>query len=339
MKGWVYVIANESMPGLVKVGFSTKDPSMRADELNHTGSPLPYKVLYDVLVHEPYQKEQISHRILTKHKEGKEWFRCGVEIAIAAIKQASGNDLIIESYLIGNTQDKVESLNSLAEMTNRWQEHTNNLKTIERLAHENRDSQIRQVNVKYKTILELLVVPKPFWMFWIAGAILVSVGLNILSLSISDKAILWISIIGGAMVGVWLLMPYWEERKPRQYLNEFRRGEEEKRSIFERYEHEMMVLFEKESALTARINAEITVNMPTFGLKITDSPSMMQKSPEELSLLNEDLALLEADFPITAANYKGMQAELLRQSKIIEAHKNYEVANAYTRDKQEKLFQ
>ena len=42
MKGWVYVISNQAMPDLVKVGFSTKDPTLRASELNHTGSPHPY---------------------------------------------------------------------------------------------------------------------------------------------------------------------------------------------------------------------------------------------------------------------------------------------------------
>ena len=26
MKGWVYILSNESLEGLVKIGFSTKDP-------------------------------------------------------------------------------------------------------------------------------------------------------------------------------------------------------------------------------------------------------------------------------------------------------------------------
>lgn len=35
MRGWVYVISNPTIPGLVKIGFSTKDPLLRAEELNH----------------------------------------------------------------------------------------------------------------------------------------------------------------------------------------------------------------------------------------------------------------------------------------------------------------
>jgi len=38
MKGWVYVISNKAMSGLVKVGYSTKDPELRAAELSHTAS-------------------------------------------------------------------------------------------------------------------------------------------------------------------------------------------------------------------------------------------------------------------------------------------------------------
>ena len=64
MNGWVYVISNKAMLGLVKVGYTTKDPELRADELNHTGSPYPYIVEYEVLIEDPYQVEQRVHRRL-----------------------------------------------------------------------------------------------------------------------------------------------------------------------------------------------------------------------------------------------------------------------------------
>jgi len=43
-KGWVYVTSNSELPGLVKVGFSTKVPSVRAEELSSTGLPEPHGV-------------------------------------------------------------------------------------------------------------------------------------------------------------------------------------------------------------------------------------------------------------------------------------------------------
>jgi hypothetical protein len=98
MKGWVYVITNAAMPGLVKVGFTMNDPEIRARELNHTGSPHPYIVAYDILVDEPRQIEQSTHKLLLQKLEKKEWFRCSSEEAIAAIKLIAGNNVITESY-------------------------------------------------------------------------------------------------------------------------------------------------------------------------------------------------------------------------------------------------
>ena len=104
MKGWVYVITNRAMPSMVKVGFSTKDPDLRANELNHTGSPHPYRVEYEALVEEPYTIEQKTHQLLSLTREGKEWFNCSVVEAIAAIKQIAGKGIIHEALKDVDTQ-------------------------------------------------------------------------------------------------------------------------------------------------------------------------------------------------------------------------------------------
>lgn len=90
IRGWVYVISNEAMPGLVKIGFSTKDPILRAAELNSTGAPHPYQVVYDILVAGPRDIEQRVHAAMSKMKEGKEWFRCSADEAIEAIRHIAG---------------------------------------------------------------------------------------------------------------------------------------------------------------------------------------------------------------------------------------------------------
>ena len=72
LRGWVYIITNRAMPDLIKIGFSTKDPVLRAQELNHTGTPHPYCVAYDALVFEPHASEQEMHEIFSAKKEGKE---------------------------------------------------------------------------------------------------------------------------------------------------------------------------------------------------------------------------------------------------------------------------
>lgn len=109
MKGWVYVITNKAMPGLVKVGYSMKDPELRAAELNHTGSPHPYDVDYEVLVEEPYSVEQMAHGRLIDRREGKEWFRCSVEEAISEIKAIIQSKALVENFKRAD-REKVEAI-------------------------------------------------------------------------------------------------------------------------------------------------------------------------------------------------------------------------------------
>jgi hypothetical protein len=97
MKGWVYIITNKAMPNLIKVGFSTKDPELRALELNNTGNPYPYKVEYDILVYNPRNVEQVAHSLLKNYHENKEWFHCSIEIAITAIREASADEILLEN--------------------------------------------------------------------------------------------------------------------------------------------------------------------------------------------------------------------------------------------------
>lgn len=92
------------MPGLVKVGYSTKDPSLRAEELNHTGSPHPYVVEYEILTWDPRDIEQSVHSRLKEKREGKEWFRCTIEEAIVAIKDEVGKDSLLENYIKANRE-------------------------------------------------------------------------------------------------------------------------------------------------------------------------------------------------------------------------------------------
>lgn len=101
VKGWVYIITNRAMPGLVKVGYSMKDPALRAAELNHTGNPHPYDVQYECLVRNPRDVEQATHGRLASRREGKEWFRCDIPVAIQEIRYVAANSIFLENTFSG----------------------------------------------------------------------------------------------------------------------------------------------------------------------------------------------------------------------------------------------
>jgi len=97
IRGWVYIITNKTMPGLLKVGYSSKDPILRAKELAQTGLAHPYVVQYDVLVKGPKDIEQRVHKILYARREGKEWFRCSVNEAIKEIRTLVAGKVLLEN--------------------------------------------------------------------------------------------------------------------------------------------------------------------------------------------------------------------------------------------------
>lgn len=97
MRGWVYVLSNRAMPGLLKIGYSLKDPDLRARELEQTGVPHPFTVEYELLTIEPREIEQGVHHILHEKRERKEWFRCDLQQAMLAIRHVANGREIIEN--------------------------------------------------------------------------------------------------------------------------------------------------------------------------------------------------------------------------------------------------
>lgn len=140
IRGWVYVMTNKSMSGLVKIGYSTKDPSVRADELG-TGSPSKYEVVYDVLVNDPQPIEQRLHKILAHKREGNEWFRCGISEAVSEIRTVVGKGAITE-YL--SDQLDVRSATVLPPINQHMQKSTSRAYSIAKLKEEM--EQIRKQN-------------------------------------------------------------------------------------------------------------------------------------------------------------------------------------------------
>lgn len=59
--GYVYVLTNPSMPGLVKVGKTTRDPEQRALELWQTGVPEPFHVHHYSRVPDCHEAEARVH--------------------------------------------------------------------------------------------------------------------------------------------------------------------------------------------------------------------------------------------------------------------------------------
>jgi hypothetical protein len=91
-EGWVYVLTNDAMPELVKIGYTMNDPAIRAEELSSdTGVPLPFVVAYKALVVNPKQIEQEVHGKLDSKRlnDKREFFKCEPFEAIRYIRDTT----------------------------------------------------------------------------------------------------------------------------------------------------------------------------------------------------------------------------------------------------------
>jgi len=80
MRGFVYVLSNTSMPGLLKVGYTTRSIEERINELCSTGVPTRFFVEFFCEVDNALLLEK------NKHHYGKEFFNCKIEIVVCFLK-------------------------------------------------------------------------------------------------------------------------------------------------------------------------------------------------------------------------------------------------------------
>jgi hypothetical protein len=79
-QGWVYVLVNPSIPGLVKIGQTSGLPACRAAELSrHTGVATPFVLVWEQAFADCVQAEHDIHAILDsrgmRHMPNREFFR------------------------------------------------------------------------------------------------------------------------------------------------------------------------------------------------------------------------------------------------------------------------
>ena len=94
MAGYVYVLLNPGMPGLVKIGRTDRHPNDRARELSTTGSAYPFIAAYWREVPDPVTAETWLHSFFHEHRvnRDREFFRIEVVEVIDAMQQLAAVD-------------------------------------------------------------------------------------------------------------------------------------------------------------------------------------------------------------------------------------------------------
>lgn len=120
-KGYVYILSNPSMPGLVKIGKTTRTVEARANELNSSGVPTPFDIEGEFLSPDCNQLELQIHEYFNQSRisECREFFRVEAGEAGRIIKihvDEQVGELLEEyesGYILSNELCCVEELDIL----------------------------------------------------------------------------------------------------------------------------------------------------------------------------------------------------------------------------------
>lgn len=87
-EGFVYVLENWAVPGLVKIGKTHRDSKLRAREISRpTGVPGTYQVVYEIFSSDCDLLEKQVHAALSEFRSDGEFFRVSAETAISGIEK------------------------------------------------------------------------------------------------------------------------------------------------------------------------------------------------------------------------------------------------------------
>ena len=114
MSGYIYCLENESMPGLLKIGFTERTMEERLAEANSSGTfgpPSDYTVVFAKLVMNPRHKESNIHTLLKKHRINpkKEFFSASKEYVKLLFDLLDGD--WYTTQLVVEDQDEIERAN------------------------------------------------------------------------------------------------------------------------------------------------------------------------------------------------------------------------------------
>lgn len=113
-RGYVYILTNEAMPGLVKIGKTTRSVEQRAAELTHTGIPFPFDVAAQVYSPDCSELEQLVHAQLAECRVNaqREFFLCDISKAELTLELAHYEQVSVwqQDFLPDHTLERSEML-------------------------------------------------------------------------------------------------------------------------------------------------------------------------------------------------------------------------------------
>jgi hypothetical protein len=107
MSGIVYILTNEAMEGLIKIGKTNTSVEQRIKELDNTSLPLPFQCFYAGEVHDANLVERLLHNAFSdkRIRNNREFFRLDPDQARSAILIAQPKDVTPQTDVVVDASD------------------------------------------------------------------------------------------------------------------------------------------------------------------------------------------------------------------------------------------
>ena len=105
----VYILTNEAMPGIIKIGWTDKNVEERMKELDKTSTPVPFTCYFAKRVEDPTFIESKLHEAFDEFRirDNREFFRMSPDQAKAALEIANGTDVTPKGDVVESESDRV----------------------------------------------------------------------------------------------------------------------------------------------------------------------------------------------------------------------------------------
>ncbi|KAB4459012.1 GIY-YIG nuclease family protein [Bacteroides thetaiotaomicron] len=126
MEGYVYIMTNASMPGLLKIGCTTRSPEIRRRELSRSsGIPKDFEIEYEIFSPNMNLLEAKVHHILSPHRVNckREFFKYNIDKAIDVIRTLSAEIVLDYFYKfsgVNETFDSYEAIDILGALKQKY---------------------------------------------------------------------------------------------------------------------------------------------------------------------------------------------------------------------------
>jgi hypothetical protein len=173
MRGYVYILSNDAMPKLFKIGYTTRLVSERIRELSGTGVPGKFIVEFYAEIEDAYNLEKVVHNRLSRQRYDKEFFRCELSTAVRVVKTSiieNGYDILShggKGYSAFLTEVEIREINVAADEQRKRQiaresaERQRQIsETIEKQKYIQRVAEIDRKFVAIATIVDKIIDSK-----------------------------------------------------------------------------------------------------------------------------------------------------------------------------------